>query len=1746
MGVCTVSTDQNITIFRQSQYTFDSLTLEENVKLWFFDKNPLISTCFPGGAGGDEWRDCGAGGGAGGAGGCTFRMGKPGSSGGDNSKGNVGSAGRIGGHLTITVNGDLNIKSGASLSADGEDGGKGSDGYTDGNKCIWDWGTTGGAGGGAGGSGGYIKIFANKVSGDGFITAKGGAGGAGGNGGAKQCNDGDGTGSGGGGGGMGGAGGTVEISAAEQLPSDHVLVDVGAKGIGGKGGCKAGDGNSPKNDAYPGEVNPTTLKENCFNRVDDDYDTYRDMEDSGCYNKKEEGWDSLPILAFSEPGLFQSESSYDWWNPLSYDGSDAVCGDDGYNNAVGVDYFMEDFDNNDNNWKYFYIYLSFEEANISGGYLTVPASLDGVSVAPYIENNPSASSDERGFKVDPAKDLSGVTLHLELQLDNKDYSTALNDDPFFTLGLSGKNSWSAIYTTCPTTEDDYGAYGLKISFTKEDLDKNNFLSCNITFIDPFWLVNKDYLLVSFNFQPHFESEIRVDSLHIYSTIENRDYDYIYMFKEGDLTPNKCAVGTNCHKNYREKVCGNSLGCWIVNSTYQTEFDRDYGSYVEIHDIETFADGTFECKENTVFEFDDDQGVYYEILTDKYGFFTNTGETYASLDQVPLKKTTCIRKSFSTPIYGDKGFVLEPAKGSYAYPSRFLCLQDKDPSAVPVDPLTPIIYNDIGGWRWWDSYSDTPFRIHKLNGDDYISSGEEWFYCDAHENDDRFAKRVPPYESFSIDTYSTDLCAWTPSDFFARKFVDVSSGTEQRLGNYVFRNDCSETTVTGTDIYRDEMNYLVTNGYQGKDLSWMQEVLELNSTSEFNYFKGCCYVGDSNEGVSTALGWGLFSKEGGDSLGVCMEDHSNFYCYSRGGTKIIPPPDAPPLQPIENEGVDLVDKFGPDSETYVQTIEESACDGRGRDHNVISDVCDLKTTTCVYNSLSDFTEAIPIRSSNPDEEKVCCLGGSCESLVDKTCSELGGFEYYYDPAGGNDLIDGCLGTLYKKSGEGSDDGIVFPQLDYGDNNRCCVGNIDWKQSSFEPVTDVVDAFICYPRSDNLSYFAECCSETTCFNKLLGDYNTASYKKMFDRGNVFTVGSSLFTVLSFDAQRVDDNGNLMDGVVDKIRHYRIPNRNEPSFDYNGVGNRLLFYAHEGSLNWSDFDYLSFDMMWSGKHRPQFLKMYDGSDNLIFSYNLSKYNPHNSMLPMIWVREMLPLNELGGKIPAYGILSYEIDAPSATMTDVFVDNFALRSTTDGDFKNYYCGGELRDWVEGLDVSGVSNPSEKLLGAYHLACDAQMSSKWTGSRCCGIATLNSSKILESEYYSDSLFGCWAGISISEGEIVSEAYFDPDFYPDILYFDGSFYSCDNVDSNHLQDMIGKTDVLGNLIISNPSDCPAGSTCTQITDVGPFGMVGDHYCDAGSDGDGVPRWRKTTFLPRAKILASKLYSLVEADDNFTLFCGKPEDGSVNIYNGIVPTSKFSPGSERVICSMTKDGSSGEVNGFVGVVLADGVDVKDYVDNQLRSFVPLDDVASHPVDCSILYTVASDGTETPYVDGTITSPEGAFLKCDDSGEDTSMVDLNVFYNPNLRLVYFSMEGKGETGFFQRMWEAIVNFFKNLFRSNAGEELAGDYASLPALPIDLYYNADFEDVYLARQGDLFVKGVMEQTDRNPDAYGLRVDYYNFSSDLSGMEKQLPEGVGATFSVNPNLHLQSLNVSIPSDAKAGFDWRYLVSNLRLKESS
>ncbi|MAG39000.1 hypothetical protein CMO90_02830, partial [Candidatus Woesearchaeota archaeon] len=616
----------------------------------------------------------------------------------------------------------------------------------------------------------------------------------------------------------------------------------------------------------------------------------------------------------------------------------------------------------------------------------------------------------------------------------------------------------------------------------------------------------------------------------------------------------------------------------------------------------------------------------------------------------------------------------------------------------------------------------------------------------------------------------------------------------------------------------------------------------------------------------------------------------------------------------------------------------------------------------------------------------------------------------------------------------------------------------------------EKFLCY-QENNDSLFAECCWGDTCKN------NLAEQRVDFDKYQVFTTGSALHTIISFDDQKIDD-ANI---VEDEFKTYvRTSGSNFDIFPSRNLG-------------WSEFDTLNFDVMYQGNGVPESFSIVNCDFDLNTStiYDFTELEGAGIIFSASnWYRVSVDYSNCGVSDGVGSLtFNYNLNGGDDALSISF-DNFFL-SSSNPNLDTRYCSAMAGKWLDGLNPSesfdNIDYSNFSSWGPYSYACDDQLSFGWTARHCCGSKT---SKDNYGEYYDDINGGCFGGFPIDNEERVGDALNLPhhDFLNRLLFFDGSFLVCGPDDFFGFDSLkVSYDGIASNIDLINDSE---RSTL--------FETKGMWYCDP----DG---WRKLADANKMRIIAATLKEM--ADTDYSLHCGEL-DYVMNL--NVSPYYEDDDYSGYVSVSdscVLKSGSSV----IIGTPISSNV-IDDFLNNNLKSFHPLRDDESdyscsefsHPFDAHHFYQECTTGDW-----------------------------LNASYNEPFGILLFSLKESssqnGFFGFFVDFWEGIVFFFTSLFDA----EQSQDFISIPSTADE----AEFKELYINKVGDKKIYGIREK-DTIMVNYENFNSNLTFLKDLSELWFDEQEGeFSTTFNIENNNQILGINGTIVDD----FNWNYLTSNLK-----
>ncbi len=269
-----------------------------------------------------------------------------------------------------------------------------------------------------------------------------------------------------------------------------------------------------------------------------------------------------------------------------------------------------------------------------------------------------------------------------------------------------------------------------------------------------------------------------------------------------------------------------------------------------------------------------------------------------------------------------------------------------------------------------------------------------------------------------------------------------------------------------------------------------------------------------------------------------------------------------------------------------------------------------------------------------------------------------------------------------------------------------------------------------------------------------------------------------------------------------------------------------------------------------------------------------------------------------------------------------------------------------------------------------------------------------------------------------------------------------------------------------------------------FDVVSSKFCSA--DGS----WIDLGGPGKLKFIATKLYDTAKDSDDYTIHCGERE--AVLDMPNILSDSSYPPSK---LCAMELEGQP--------VVALETDSAKEFLGN-VQTYIPF-------VDSRLEKDISKDGCDS-------VTNEDEFL------ESCGLDDLEVYYNKNYNIAVASPSSVSglESNFVKDLWDAFLGLF-TYFESGADKTSS------------FIAQEDFERIYLAKKGDLEVRGVGEGN-------STVIHYQNFVTHISNLTEYLRSELEYDIEKAPN-NTQVLEVNTSLDT--GFEtWRFLTSSLRLGE--
>ncbi|MBC8500266.1 MAG: hypothetical protein ISS25_04670 [Nanoarchaeota archaeon] len=529
-----------------------------------------------------------------------------------------------------------------------------------------------------------------------------------------------------------------------------------------------------------------------------------------------------------------------------------------------------------------------------------------------------------------------------------------------------------------------------------------------------------------------------------------------------------------------------------------------------------------------------------------------------------------------------------------------------------------------------------------------------------------------------------------------------------------------------------------------------------------------------------------------------------------------------------------------------------------------------------------------------------------------------------------------------------------------------------------------------------------------------------------------------------------------------------------------------------DWRDFDTLEFDFAYNVENLPTHLSFSDGSNTFLVAEHIRDLSI-NSFGPKRWHHIIVDLTSISDDLSSIeeiiiGVNEFVLGwlRQAGERAEYSVDNIILRDLDDTSSNNSeirYCAGGFGKWIADLDpISGVDMSDVSSYGPYKFSCESQAAFDWTGSRCCGDDT----RFNYGEFFNDSYHGCFNGTTVYTGWTLANSTND---YSNnnkmMLFYDGAFQVCTD----------GAYTYFSSFNFSYDGDTQEDSLITLDNKVTLFESKGSWYCDPEG-------WKYLKDANKMRIIAATLKQIGSQEGDYSLHCGDAN----TIMNANV-TDLQDAVNIKDFCVLQTDESV-----LIGAPV-DAANVNTFLREDLQYFHPFRDEGDYTCD---------------FAPDVIFNKTQFYQQCDNVGDW-----LNASYNKPFGILLFNLKDTGSGGvfgFLKDWWEAIVEFFKTLFR---GEQSSGDYISIP----EDYEKAAFEELYIKQVSDKKIYSVREQDT-------IVVVYENFDTDMTFL-KELTElwfeknsdEFDITFNVNGTTQTLAINGTIVND----FNWNYLTSNLK-----
>ena len=1159
----------------------------------------------------------------------------------------------------------------------------------------------------------------------------------------------------------------------------------------------------------------------------------------------------------------------------------------------------------------------------------------------------------------------------------------------------------------------------------------------------------------------------------------------------DLSDLDCSEFSN-----NENLC-RLAGCTFAPSTCEFKDCSDFhsfssGSCVDAPDYCYYDEYDDDCvnKEIPVGYCDDGTGGCKDSCS------TISAECTGTVENDPCSNIKSFEEcedanSYCNPFEGnDLGYVSKN--------SRYFCNKDD----YIKEGKENINYFDLDNnkvfWSWWDAREyDVPFKIHNIENVDYISNGEKWYYCGGSDTNPPIAnsnaERIKEAQTFSLASDSGSFrCIDTLnqlSNFFKG---DSFPGYFQRC-----ENASDDTFCCSTERFKDiyyEAGYFGDSCYSNCYVN--QELLEkfLSDDVKSSFTESFCNLFPSDTLCSSKIVGTVVLNEGGEGNSyTLLKDDCSF---------------------------DLSNCLTP-----TVSIEDSCAsikNTRIGDERYNGILCNYNSDESPQYCVTGKYALTKDTKSNDGGTSFCCLTSAKTSYTPNTAC-ISTEEEEMDPAscaetGGQYLSDASLAICSSPAGA---------------IGGCCIGgkwDLDKQKAIF---TDLKQnkSFICYQHGQD-QRIAECCTDfVTCNNYDYGGTSKSIFNDLIPSqdNTYFGKGGSIHTLENFDNYELTTEG--VTKLFDLVKIQTGVKRDRPfslSFETKFRNNN----------DWSTFDFLEFDVGYNLNEIVN-ISLVDGSTN-VCNY---AFNEHltNGNATMRWHHVVVNLsdNDCGG-FNFSDVASMKLTTNYESGFSIVIDSIYLSGGSNT--QNAFCTGNFGSWVSNLDGptndDGFigSNPGFTTYGKYWYACESQASFDWSGHLCCGDDTIipYSESIEQNqfggEFYNDSSMGCFGGTPVYENWRVGDSLND-ETYNDLLYFNGEFHSCNTNNRDLKITYDGKT-------ISN-SDL--------VTDTKKvYEVLGEFIC--GPEG----KWLSVDEVPRARIIAAKLYNLTFSEGNnqyanYEIVCDSFDE--VSPYSTVHEDKKslktlFNSDSITDFCTL-KFTEGNQEKTLIGLSLSEPV----------RAF--LDSIKSH------VEIISDEDLNDEESDNFISACDDAnsgFSTNDDFFKvcDVNVNNLKIAYNPDFKILFIAQSSsrrdfnslfQADEGRIKVLFESFIDTFKNLFSNIfSSRDINDDFVinTNVQLPVLLSDSVSYQHIYLAGFGNKKITAYKTSyMDGKQSVPLINIEYDNFITVVKPIALNYYNKEDYSINYTRGNNKQIITIENP-DSKHSFenefDWRTLTTMLKI----